>query len=385
VTYSIFVAHPSALLTDWRPHGDGLLAHAFITRLAGRGHRVHVAAPEAALRDELPPNVQLHIIGTGRLAEPLSRLRYMWHMRRLFMSLRRRTRFDLVHQLNPVDTGLTLALVDTKLPVVLGPYVPAWPEWSDPGGWSASARLQDRVNSIVRGAQQRRATTVLLSTPAAASKLGKRLPRQLLVRELSAGIDERLWTPGSTDAARRDVLFLANLEYRKGIFVLLDAFARVVARLPDARLLIAGGGTESERVRSVVARSAVRERVELIGTVNRDQAPQLMRRCTVFCAPALGEPFGLTALEAMACAKPIVATDAGGLRYLVEEQGGHRVVPADPEALATALCEVLIDPERQRRMGAHNRALIERRYTWTRMLDRLEELYEEAIGAAPAR
>jgi glycosyltransferase involved in cell wall biosynthesis len=110
-----------------------------------------------------------------------------------------------------------------------------------------------------------------------------------------------------------------------------------------------------------------------------------MRACTVHCLPSLGEPFGMTALEAMACAKPIVATDAGGLKHLVPDGGGLRVPPGDAAALSAALRQVLTSPELQRRMGDSNRALIERHYTWTRVIDRLEQAYAEAIGLARSR
>ena len=59
----IFVAHPSALLTDHRPHGDGLVAYGFIRGLAERGHELHVAAEEVDLREPPPPNVHVYLAG----------------------------------------------------------------------------------------------------------------------------------------------------------------------------------------------------------------------------------------------------------------------------------------------------------------------------------
>ena len=381
MTFTIFIAHPSALLTNYRPHGDGLVAHGFIQGLAERGHTLHIAASRVALRGDLPAGVHLHALGAASLPEPLSRLQYMHRMRRLFASLRRTVDFDLVHQLNPVEAGLTLALADAKQPVVLGPYVPAWPPWSEPGGGSLLPRVLDRVNAAVRAAQQRNAAAVLLSTPAATAKLAMPVPTQLLVRELSHGIDEQIWRPGNDAVQRQDILFLANLEWRKGIFVLLEAFARLATQLPGARLLVGGDGSQTEAVRSAVLQSDALRRVKLLGHVPREQAPELMRECTVYCLPSFGEPFGMSALEAMASAKPVVAADAGGLRHLVDARGGRRVPPGDPVRLSAALCEVLASPELQRRMGAHNRSIIERRYTWTRVIDRLEDVYAEAVAA----
>jgi L-malate glycosyltransferase len=105
----------------------------------------------------------------------------------------------------------------------------------------------------------------------------------------------------------------------------------------------------------------------------------MMQSCDVYCLPSYGEPFGMTALEAMACARPVVATDAGGLRHLVPDEGGRKVAPGDPRALAAALRELLTDQALRRAMGEHNRRLVEERYAWPRIVSRLEEVYGEAI------
>lgn len=384
VTFSIFVAHPSALLTDHEPHGDGLVAHGFIQGLAARSHVLHVAAQRVSLQHDLPPNVHVHELGESSLPEPLPRLEYMRRMRRLFVRLRRTTRFDLVHQLNPVDVGLSLALPEVGVPVVLGPYVPAWP----PGGSTRERVIRglvDDVRVVVRAAQQQRATVVLLSTPAAASRLRNPPPRGLLVRELSPGIDERAWRPCDREAPGQDVLFLANLEPRKGILVLLEAFAGLIEELPKARLLVAGDGSQAEVVRRRLSRSPLLRRVELLGHVTREETPILMGRCAVYCLPSFGEPFGMTALEAMACGRALVVTDTGGLGQLVDERGGRRVPPGDARALAGALRELLIAPQLRRQMGSYNRMVVEQRYGWERVIDRLEGIYSEAVAAPRVR
>jgi glycosyltransferase involved in cell wall biosynthesis len=301
----------------------------------------------------------------------------MWRLRRLHRRLRP---FDHVHQLNPVEVGLTLAVADAPTPVVLGPYVPEWPGFRKPGG-KVVRPLVLRLNEAVRAAQQRRATSLLLSTPAAASRVAIGIPSRVHVRLVSPGIDERTWVPPSDDRGERtqDVLFLANLTPRKGVLVLLDAFAEVADALPSARLRVAGDGP----LRAEVQRRAQgSERVELLGAVERSRALALMQECAVYCSPSLGEPFGMTALEAMACAKPVVATDSGGLRHLVPDQGGRKVPAGDPGALAAALLELLPGVEARHAMGEHNRRTVEERYAWGRVADALEDAYQEALSGS---
>jgi L-malate glycosyltransferase len=383
---SIFVAHPSSLLTDYRPHGDGLLAHRFIVELAQRGHRLHIAAESADLRRQLPDNVRLHPLGDPDPARPVERLRYMWRMRRLFQTVRGHERIDIIHQLNPVHVGISLALADSGVPIVLGPYVPDWPDRRDglTGADAAGARLADGLRSAVASAQQRRAAALLLSSPAAGSKVRLGPGSPTAVHELPYGIDERLWTPDGVRAPAQDILFVGRLHAHKGIFVLLDAFERLASTLPLARLRLAGSGPAEDDLRACVQRGPYGDRIELMGNLDRDATVRAMRACDVFCLPSFGEPFGLGALEAMACAKPVVVTDAGGLRYLVDGAGGRRVSVGDADALRTALCELLIDPELRRRMGSHNRERVQLRYTWQRVVDRLEQIYLQT-SAAPRR
>jgi glycosyltransferase involved in cell wall biosynthesis len=380
VAFRLFIVAPSAMFTDHLPHGDGLAAFGHVRELARRGHDLHVATGPLALEAEPPPNVHLHRLGGADPSARIGRLRFMWELRRLYRRLAGVRRFDVAHQLNPVDVGVSLALTGDHTPLVLGPYYSDWAP-SGPGADARVGPLALRVKRVVRAAQQRRAATLLLSTPAAASKVDPAASRRAHVRELPHGIDDGLWRPPSPAPALQTVLFLANLEVRKGIHVLLDAFEALAPRLPDARLQVAGDGPESDTVRRRIRESPALARVELLGHVDRKGVLALMQSCDVYCLPSYGEPFGMTALEAMACGRPVVATAAGGLQHLVSDAGGRRVPPGNAAALADALAEVLGDAELRRAMGARNRKVVEERFAWSRVGDRLEQLYQEAIDA----
>jgi L-malate glycosyltransferase len=374
----VFVVAPSAMLTDARPHGDGLVAFGFIRELAARGHELHVAAGQVDLRDSLPPNAHLHVLGGGDgLPAPLERLRYMRRVRAVYRRLASEAKFDVVHQLTPVEVGVTLVLTDPAVPVLLGPYVPEWEAGEDAA--TVQGPVSARVKQGLRAAQQGLASTALLSNPAAASKVSGHFRRQLHVRELPLGIDERVWVAPRGRQPGQDVLFLASLDIRKGIYVALDAFWRLVTQYPEARLLVGGAGPELEEVRRRVRASPDGARVALLGHLERDRAVTAMQGCDVYCLPSFGDAHPLTALEAMACGKPLVVTSAGGLGHIVPDEGGRKVPAGDAAALASALGELLADPGLRRAMGAHNRRVVEEHYSWARVVDRLEVIYEEAI------
>lgn len=379
----LFLIAPSACFTDHLPHGDGLAAFGLVGELAGRGHELHVATGPLALKDAPPPNVHPHQLGETAPSARIGRLRFMWEVRRLYGRLARERHFDVAHQLNPVEVGVSLALAGDHTPLVLGPYYSDWAP-SGPGADAHIGPLAMRVKGAVRGVQQRRAAALLLSTPAAVSKLAPGVSAQAQVHELPHGIDAEAWRPSPEGPAGQTVLFLANLELRKGIHVLLDAFEAVAAQLPDARLQVAGDGPERDAVERRIRESPALGRVELLGRVDREGVLALMQACDVYCLPSYGEPFGLTALEAMACARPVVATAAGGLQHVLPVAGSRKVAPGDPAALAGALVEVLGDPDLRLAMGSCNREIVERRFTWSRVGDRLEQVYAEAIAARRA-
>jgi glycosyltransferase involved in cell wall biosynthesis len=105
-----------------------------------------------------------------------------------------------------------------------------------------------------------------------------------------------------------------------------------------------------------------------------------MAESTVFCLPSHGEPFGMVLLEAMASAKPIVATDLGGPSHIVSPLGGRKVPPGSPAALADALVEILRSPSLADSMGLHNRRLAEERYSWDNLILQLESVYYDVLS-----
>jgi glycosyltransferase involved in cell wall biosynthesis len=388
---NIFISHPSPFLTDHQSHGDGLAAWEFVSRLARRGHKVHVAAAAFDIDGPLPSNVAIY---PYRLRAPfvaIHPLEAMVKIRTIFKQLTRSIHFDLIQQLNPVCPGLSAGLLGTGVPLLLGPFVPAWPGSGRPPGGSIRRAWRCAFDLIIERAnlrQERAAAALILSTQAAASAL--REPQRCGPRTvvLPYGVDTQRFAPlpeGSRPTDSR-ILFLANLHANKGIYTLLDAFESVAAAIPRCRLDIAGDGPEADGVRRRMATMSARGRVRMLGAIPRNRVADVMRSCTVYCLPSHGEPFGLTALEAMACGKPVVATDAGGLAYVVDAPNcGLKVPVRDVTALAQALIEILRSSGLQESISHYNWQLAVRRYSWGSIIDRLESIYEEVVYAQPSR
>lgn len=381
----IFILHPSDLLTDHRLNGDGLVACDFLRELARRGYRLHVACREVDLLQPFPANVTFHPLRQSRAAGLLGRLEYMLRARLLLRRLMRQHPIGLVHQMNPVFAGLSLGVIGCGLPVLLGTYVARWPE-------PDRQRLANRVRRLVRRAivslQQSQASLIMLTTPAAMDQIAAPDRVRHKIVPMNHGVDAALFSPSGESPAQgpASILFYTSVTRKKGIFTMLEAFARVAEAVPEATLSIVGKGEDWDAARRVVDGMACRDRITMHGYLPRPQAPALFRAHAVYCLPSYGEPLGNTALEGMACGKPLVVTDSGGLPHVLAEGGGFKVPAGDAAALAAALIRLVTSPELQRRMGAANRRHVERNFTWTRVVDRLEEVYARLVApGTPAR
>ena len=214
-------------------------------------------------------------------------------------------------------------------------------------------------------------------------------PRRRIV-VVPCGVDTTLFTPDGPLAERSErprLVSLGRLVRRKGVDEVIEA----MRRLPNAELIVAGGATatdgalpadpDAERLRSRAVAAGVADRVRLIGPVAREDVPALLRSAdAVVCVPWY-EPFGMVALEAMACGRPVVASAVGGIQDTVVDQvTGLLVPPRRPEALAAALRDLLGSPTRASAFGIAGRDRVLARYDWERVAAATETVYDEVIA-----
>jgi glycosyltransferase involved in cell wall biosynthesis len=149
---------------------------------------------------------------------------------------------------------------------------------------------------------------------------------------------------------------------------------RALARLPDARVAIAGRGDEETRLRELAAELGVADRLHLLGL--RDDVDRVLAAGDVFVQPSLSEGLPLAVLEAMAAGLPVVATRVGGVSEAVRDgETGYLVPPADPPSLADALAKVLAADDRGAALGARGRARAEKEFSVDVMAERYRALY----------
>lgn len=214
------------------------------------------------------------------------------------------------------------------------------------------------------------------------------------------GVDLAMFQPTDRNEARRKigygpgriVLFVGRLERLKGVEIAIEALSLLRDRKhEDVRLLILGedsmDGDESEkdRLKAVATALGVRESVDFLGSVAHHELPFFYSAADVCVMPSYSESFGLVALEAQACGRPVVGSDVSGLRSVIrDEVSGYLIDGHDPAAYAERIGRLLNNPELAQQMGRRGR-LLSQRFSWTRTVDRLQELFEGVVERTQVR
>jgi len=172
---------------------------------------------------------------------------------------------------------------------------------------------------------------------------------------------------------------VAALVPHKGQRYLVDAAHLVVQEVPDARFVILGEGELREHLERQVREYRLEKHVLLPGF--RTDVLGCIKGFDLFVMSSVTEGLGTSLLDAMACGKPVVATDAGGIPEVVDQGVTGTLVPArDPRTMATAIVELLSDESRRRAMGEAGLARVKARFTVERMVAATAKVYARAAG-----
>jgi glycosyltransferase involved in cell wall biosynthesis len=212
------------------------------------------------------------------------------------------------------------------------------------------------------------------------------------IGELPNGVDTRRFEPGQAPAELRTrhglatgdrvALLVAGLDrahYFKGVPVFLEA----LARLPESvKGIVVGDGELRAKYAARAAELGIGGRAIFAGRVSEAELPGYYRLADVTVLPSLtmGEAFGLTLLESLACATPVIASRLPGVRTVVDHNGdGLLVEPGRPDLLADALRWMVEHEPERRAMGQRGRHKAQERYSWSCIGDRLEAVYDEVL------
>jgi len=174
------------------------------------------------------------------------------------------------------------------------------------------------------------------------------------------------------------VLYLGRLASEKGVDVGLAAFRSVVEHVPSARLTVAGDGPDRQSLEAQAVREGFAHAVDFVGWVLPEEVPSLIEEHSIVMMPSRQDSFPLVAIEAALMARPVVATRVGGLPELVlHDQTGLLCEAGDPQALAGAVVQLLIDSSRAAALGRSAQRRAREVFGWQRHVDSYDALYRQ--------
>ena len=185
------------------------------------------------------------------------------------------------------------------------------------------------------------------------------------------------------------VLYVGRFDRRKGIETLVRAIAQSNWRSsPNLRLIIAGGfrpgesdGLECDRIKGIVKELGLDSITVFPGRLTDEELPCYYAAADVCVVPSHYEPFGLVALEAMACRTPVIASQVGGLQFtVIPEITGLLVPPKDDLGFAQAIDRILSNPELAEQLGELGRQRVEIAMSWGSVAARLSNLYTKLLS-----
>ncbi|MCP2338484.1 glycosyltransferase family 4 protein [Actinomadura rupiterrae] len=250
-----------------------------------------------------------------------------------------------------------------------------------PGSRRLLRRIGDGVDALTYLGEYTRSRMARALSPAAAGRMAR----------LAPGVDESVFRPGAGGsevrarhglADRPVVVCVSRLVPRKGQDALIHAWPRVLRAVPDAALLLVGGGPYRADLTRLADERGVSGSVVFTGSVPWPELPAHYDAGDVFAMPCRTrrqgldvEGLGIVYLEASATGLPVVAGDSGGAPDAVLDGETGLVVPGrSVQAVASALTDLLLDPSRARTMGDKGRAWVEREWRWEVQSARLDSL-----------
>ncbi len=297
------------------------------------------------------------------------------------------------------ETASQVVLFGATYPLaLLGPRLArrGIPYLSAAHGFEYWLSIAPGTHSLIRRATSRAARVPVMCSGFIARVVRTAVPAGVPVSVLYPGADIEAFHPGLEAAGIRErygigesplVVCVSRLVARKGQDILIRAMPEIRRRVPDAKLLIVGGGPYRSALDRLAA-AAPAGSVVFSGQVPEEELPLYYAAADVFAMPCrsrLGglevEGWGNVFIEAAACGKPVVVGDSGGAREaLVDGATGTLVDGTDVGGVSAAVAGLLEDPALARAMGAAGRARVERDHAWPAIAQKLAGWLREAAS-----
>lgn len=368
-----------------------------INGLAKRGHTLHVfVGRDTTIRSVLAHrNIHLHAVPYHTIKNLAFWSYTRAALRHIRAFLKQHPEIDILHAKAVFPYGLIAAKLTRRT------HIPFYLTVQNPLAYKEELVIKSRwiplfLKKIIQSSLRPWARKALVCADMAAcvSRYSETESKKLGARRTTLvpnGFDHTRFKPPATPLASAPshpapptknsefwITTTSTLIPRNGIDTLVDAFAILSLHHPEARLKIAGEGPMRERLEEMIRGHGLVDKVEFLGTLRHDDIPVLLHRSHLFVRPSRFEGFGVSFIEAMACGVPVIACPRGGITdFVTHQKTGWLVEPDDPEALAEAMSELMDDAVLYAKLRANALKMVQSRYIWDTIVDRVEKLYGE--------
>jgi len=201
-----------------------------------------------------------------------------------------------------------------------------------------------------------------------------------LCETIPIGVDRGCFYPLGLERISNSLFFLGRLESRKGIDFLIRAISKVKSGLSEVQLFIGGEGILRPYLENFIKKNNLAGNVHLLGIVDDSALNEWYNKVSAVIIPSVFEGFGLTAIEAMACGTPVIATDVDALRDVIEDGlNGLLVKYDDVEALSNRIIHLLRSKADQSKFSINGRKKVSTVYNWNKISQDVLRVYEYVL------
>ncbi|MFC1598176.1 glycosyltransferase [Patescibacteria group bacterium] len=369
------------LNSEYPPLGGGA-AHATeeIFNAFAKNDNIHIDCVTAAIDNKYSSqqhseNIAVHRLPIGDKNSSLhyqsssDLVHYILRAKKFTSDLLEKNKYDLIHAFFTVPAGYVAYKYRSQLPYIIslrGSDVPGYNERFSlhyAGLKPIIKRIWKNAAAVVANSQQ-------------LSALGNETAPQLSIPVIPNGIDTDVFYPSKIEPSAEEtfrIVCVSRLIARKGIDQLIQAVAELIDSIPNLKLDIVGDGNIREDLEKLALSLGIDKQVNFHGRVPHDQLPEIYRQAHLFALPSKNEGMSNTALEALASGLPLILTDTGGAKELVE--GNGILLPVnDQSALLRAILSLANNPEKrlEYRQASRQKAA---QFTWQATADEYFKLY----------
>jgi len=249
-------------------------------------------------------------------------------------------------------------------------------------------RLSKRMDSIVRSVLNE-ADAILAASNATFNETRKIVNDANKIHLIPNGIDIQRFNPDLDGSNIREnlgiegctVIFtLRSHNPKYGLEYLIRAAPMLIKERGNIVFVIGGDGSLRSFHEQLAANLGVKEKIIFTGRIPAKDVPHYYASSDMTVVPSLQEAFGLVVSEAMACGKPVIGTNVGGIRdQIIDGHNGFLVQPRNPEEIAEKILWLIDNPKEANRMGVNGRKIVEEKFNIDKRTDKIIQLYEDLI------